>query len=345
MRLWPRARRTGWTPLTYVPYHELGGRPNVIADGAPTAGTVLSISHWPHLPVPAGLEADLSAEMTLRYAAQPGSAQHTGAAAVSNDHFDQDGLVSLYVLTHPEVAGTTLAARLIEIAAAGDFARSRDRDAARASMVMAAWADPARTPLELPDTYGERCALLYREFLRRLPELAEDVAAYRQWWEREDEFLARSEQALDDGNISLSEHPDLELAVVDCPDGFRPGVAHRFAERSEWPVHPLAVHNRTDAFTLVFRQARRYQLHYRYETWVQYRTRRPRPRADLAPLAARLSAAEGPGASWQFDGVAKLIPTLRLAGASDSSWSPEAFLGEVRTFLERAPGAWDPYRV
>ena len=53
--------------LRYAPYEELAGSPNVVVDGAPTDGTVLGLTHWPHVPVPPGLEADLSAEMAVAY--------------------------------------------------------------------------------------------------------------------------------------------------------------------------------------------------------------------------------------------------------------------------------------
>ena len=87
-------------PLSFVPYHELGGRPNVIADGSPTDGTVLCLTHWPGIDSPPDLRADLSAEMAFRYLRR--FDRHDGAAAVSNNHFDQDGLVSVYALAFPE---------------------------------------------------------------------------------------------------------------------------------------------------------------------------------------------------------------------------------------------------
>ena len=144
------------TPLVFHPYHDLRGRPNVIVDGSATAGTVLCLSHWPHTPCPAGCEADLSAEMAFRYLGC--SHLHGDAGLVSNNHFDQDGLVSMFTLVDPEAA---LAHRelLMDLASAGDFGTYRSRDAARASMAIAAFADPgtvapAGTPLRLPGGDG-----------------------------------------------------------------------------------------------------------------------------------------------------------------------------------------------
>ena len=88
--------------LRFVPYDELAGEPNVIVDGSATDGTVLTLSHWPGTPVPAGFEFDLSIQMALAYLDHWD--QHGSAEAVSNNHFDQDGLTSAFVLTDPDGA-------------------------------------------------------------------------------------------------------------------------------------------------------------------------------------------------------------------------------------------------
>ena len=53
-------------------------------------------------------------------------------------------------------------------------------------------------------------------------------------------------------------------------------------------------------FALLVVRGRRYRFTYRYETWVQYRSRRPKARVDLAPalvlgLVVSLTVVEG----WQ----------------------------------------------
>jgi hypothetical protein len=108
-------------------------------------------------------------------------------------------------------------------------------------------------------------------------------------------------------------------------------------------VHPGAIHNATDRFTLVYQQGGRSELVYRYETWVQYMSRRPRARVDLSPLAEELTGREPGDAVWAFDGVGELEPALQLAGANGSAVAPDDFLERVTTFLRSAPAAWNPY--
>ncbi len=46
--------------MRFVAYHRLEGEPNVIVDGSPTAGTVLTVTHWPGYPPPAPVADDLT---------------------------------------------------------------------------------------------------------------------------------------------------------------------------------------------------------------------------------------------------------------------------------------------
>ncbi len=119
--------------------------------------------------------------------------------------------------------------------------------------------------------------------------------------------------------------------------------SHRFTRIGTSVVHPGAIHNATDRFTLVYQQGARYEVVFRYETWVRYMSRRPRARVDLTPLAEELTAAEPTDAHWTFAGVDDLEPALQLVGADTSTIEPGAFLDRVATFLRSAPAAWNPY--
>jgi len=88
--------------MRYVPYDDLGDAPNVIVDGAPAPSTVLVLSHWPGNRTPAPLKDDLSAQIVFRYLDRPDL--RVDAEVVSNNHFDEDGLVSVWAMIHPEEA-------------------------------------------------------------------------------------------------------------------------------------------------------------------------------------------------------------------------------------------------
>jgi uncharacterized protein DUF6687 len=333
--------------LHYVPYGDLAaGTPNVVVDGSPAGGTLLCLSHWPGIGSPAAFAADLSAQMAFRYL--DAFDHHAGAAVVSNNHFDQDGLVGVFALVAPDEA-LARGALLVEVARAGDFAVTPSRTAARISMVLSAYADPERSPLRaLPDDDDARAALLYTELLGRLPALCDDPERFRDLWAEEDAALTASQAALASGDVVVTDVPDVDLAVIEVPETAPDGGGHRFGGMWVSGLHPLAVHGATERGALLTVRGHRYDLSYRYESWVQFRTRTVRPRVDLAPLADRLNEAEvdaGGVASWRAEPVSGLIPTLAPADGAESALAPAAVRAMVEAHLRLAPPAWDPYRV
>ena len=105
----------------------------------------------------------------------------------------------------------------------------------------------------------------------------------------------------------------------------------------------MAVHNATSCNRILMQQGMHYCFIYRYESWVQYMSRRPPPRVDLAPLAEALNADESRAARWTFEGVSELTPRMTISGDQESSIMPEGFAARVAEFLATAPPAWDPY--
>ncbi len=329
------------TGLEYVPYGELGGRPNVIVDGSAARGTVLCLSHWPGTPTPPDLQADLSAEMAFRYLRT--FDRHGDARLVSNNHADQDGLVSVFTLTDPAEA-LAHEALLTDVAAAGDFGTYRLRDAARASMAISAYTDGERSPLAADlATADDPTGLLYTELLPRLVEMATHPDRYEALWAEEDAALTASEKAVA-GDVVIEEVPELDLAVISVPEVAPAAGGHRFGGAWADGLHPMAVHNATDRLALLTIRGRRYDLLYRYETWVQLRSRPARARRDLAPLAAALTEREAAGATWVADPPSSLTAGLRLVdGEAESSLDPTTFRALVEDHLRTAPPAWDPY--
>lgn len=327
-------------PFRFVGYSASASQPNVVVDGSPNAGTVLTLTHWPGYPQRPGFEFDLSAEMAFHYLDAP--AEHPPADVATNNHFDQDGLVGLHALVEPAPA---LQHRdlLIDVASAGDFATYHDRRAARASMVIDAYADVERSPIadRLVGSYDDQCAVLYAEMIPLLVSIATDNERFRDLWEAEDADLSASERAIADGVVTIEEVPDIDLAIVTIPDDERSRKGHRFAGESFDSVHPMALNNAAGRFRLLVVHGRRYQFVDRYETWVQYRSRRPLQRVDMRPLADSLSARERGAATWDAAAPARLTPTMRVEGESSLD------VGFVRDLvidhLRHGAPAWDPY--
>jgi hypothetical protein len=329
--------------MRFVPYTELDGEPNVIVDGAATVNTLLTLSHWPGSNVPVPLRADLSAEIAVRYLEQP--EQHVDAALVSNSHFDEDGLLGVFALVDPETA-LDVKDLLVDVARAGDFGWSHTRHAARVAFAISALVDPKVSPLDATIFVGDYPAMaarLYRELLPMVSTLLTEPDRFRDLWSREDEHLTASDRMIDDGDVTIVEHPKLDLAIVTMPTALRDGVVHRFTQPRDTGLHPMAVHNRTDMTRIAFVSEGHYEVQLRYETWVQLVSRRPLPRPDLAPLAWRLNELESGGGDWRFDGAEQITPRLSLHGADDSDLEPKQFVDELMAFIPHAAHAWDPW--
>jgi hypothetical protein len=239
---------------------------------------------------------------------------------------------------------------LVEVARAGDFAVTSSREAARISMVLSAYADPARSPLSdpLPADYGDATALLYQELLGLVPELCDEPDRFRRWWQDEDATLAASEAMLASGAATITEVADVDLAVVTVPGDAPSAGGHRFGGTWVTGLHPMAVHNATERSALLTVRGRHYELEYRYEGWVQFRSRVVRPRVDLVPLADRLNQLEAAAqgrALWTADPVSGLTPMLSHAPDTESALDAGVVRASVEAHLRRAPPAWDPFRI
>ena len=96
-----------------------GSTPAISCDGL-VPGAALDLTHWQGNRTPRQYKADTSTEIALNFVGSPEAVEQWADAVVVNNHFDTDGLLSIWVLLDPEQA---MADRdlLIAAAEAGDF--------------------------------------------------------------------------------------------------------------------------------------------------------------------------------------------------------------------------------
>jgi hypothetical protein len=311
----------------FVPFHEVAGRPHVVVDGPASAGTVLGLSHWPDGGVPDDLAADTSAEIVANYLDADAAGPAIGI--VTNNHFDEDGLLAAWLLLErPDGDARRLAIRAAE---AGDFHTwSRPRDAWAALALMAA-AERATTPFPdvlraLNGAHGQDPAgAITIALLPRVEAILGEPERFRRLWEPRWHEAERAIETLDSGAATIEEIPGADLAIVRAPS----------------PLSPLAVCPRVGAMRLINATGDGLLwLEHRYETWVRYASRPLPPRVDLAPVLDTLQQLETLPGTWRFEGVA--APKGRLAfvdanGApTPSGLSPERLAQEVSAGSNRA---------
>lgn len=338
-----RRRRRPWS---YVPATELDGQPHVVVDGAPRRGTVMTLSHWPGTPTPPSLWADTSAEIVLAALGQGPGALPPAVRVATVDHYDADGVIALAVLVLDGLADRH-GPRLAAAARAGDFDVIDDHAAALVAFALAALGGAGSAHADTdcrPDATADATARAAGLALEQLPALVGRPEEFETWWGPENAAYQASLVLRASGALAIEEHSGLDLAVVRLDD-----VALGL-EASGWqgsPFHPAVVHSATTCLRVATVVGRRYNVRYRYETWVRLVSRRPRLRVDLSGLAERLSSLETDGGRWAFDGVGAIAPALAREDGGDSTLSPERFLAEATEALARldeGPPAWDPYR-
>lgn len=314
--------------MQYVPYNRLAGIPNIIVDSTAVDSTRLTLSHWPGSETPSELKADLSAEIVFNFLDSDFSAPD--AEVVSNNHFDEDGLVSMFALFQPEVAQEEKKL-LIDIATAGDFGTYQDREAARVCFVLQAWTQPSNSPLNrgvFQKSYDEITAILYEELLPRFGNLFQRVHYLEQYWSAEDILLDWSEAAIEAGDISVEEFPEIDFAVVTTPNSKTWNEGRPVVEGARWThatCHQFAVHNKTDASRILISNGETHDFYYRYEGWVETVVRKPQARIDLKHLADSLTKLENKNkVHWKAESIGDIVPHLNLQNSSKSSLSTKS---------------------
>lgn len=342
----------GPRPLPFVGLDELDGRPHVVVDGAARRGTVLTLSHWPAAPTPPVLWRDLSVEIALAYLDTP--ELWCDAEAVTIDHLDADGLVSLFALTDPPEARRR-ARLLAAVARAGDFEVADSLDAARVAFTLDALTDPTRSPFARGAASAGRegngwAAHCARRVLELLVELCDSPERFHDLYDEEESAYLSSLAAVAAGLASIEELAEVHLAVVRVEHAVAgapgevgtPGAVARAGDGGgRIGLHPAAIHAHTAMPRVLVLEPARTTYYDRYETWVRFVSAELPRRVDLQPLAAELSAVDRAALCWRADPAAQIRPLLACEGRSAI---PEAeLLARLTDHLATSPPAWDPF--
>jgi hypothetical protein len=326
--------------MKYVPYPLLGGVPNIVVDGAAQEDTVLTLSHWPGSGSPAQFRADTSTEIVLNYLAEPGAKKEYApkVRAVSNNHFDEDGLCAVWAMLNPKLA-LPWRDLLVDVATAGDFSTYRRPQAAKVVFTVRSFADPEISPVaeKLGDD-DDSGSSRYAALLPLLEDFLDETDRYGPYWGDEWSTMLKSKTAMVMGQVELHEVPHVDLAVAQAPEA----------------LHPMVLYNNTERLrVLTALPGGRFCLRYRYESWVQFASRPVMPRVDLEPLLPRLQELESAQqqVQWTFDGNSTVTPALQPLGRdgqpAPSSLSLEQLLDELTAYFEKEQDNpalhWDPY--
>ncbi|KVE36882.1 DUF6687 family protein [Burkholderia sp. BDU5] len=322
--------------LAFLPFERARDVPNISADATHNAATRITLSHWPANRTPARYKANLSTESVLCFA--PEWVDDPDVRHVTTDHFDLDGLASVYGLIAPDHA-LRHQALLVDVARFGDFARGRSDAARRLSFALNAVAAQASRDIGTPRDESTRIARVFHALLPALRDLLDAPSIPDALWRDADLHHAATEALLDHPDATLEQHPELDLAVFRLPaaDALRGRVSQRY-----FGLSPIGFHNRTPLSTVALVAHGDVVVHQRYEGWVERVSAAPRPRRDLSIFVRALQAADTHARRWQYDGVQHIMPRLGHDGARPSGIPAETIVRELKHLLAVAPAAWQP---
>jgi len=315
--------------------------PKLSVDG--TVDNAIHFSHWKGNKTPASVKADTSTEIALNLVTAPNREALTqGIDLVTNNHFDTDGVLSVWTMLNGEQA-LPLRDQLIAAAEAGDFSELSSEDGVRASIVIQGSDSPtdkSGSPLaqKLAGEPVDDEARAYELVLPYVPDVLVHTGKYEPLWR---ESWQKIEQALDSfarGTSRVEEIDEVKLSVITLapeifsPAGFDPA-------RHAAPFTAISQQARGELFLIAtpMNDGWAYRLDYPYYSWAETVVRPRIVRRDLAHLMNQLNQMEGNAAArWRLDSselasAAKFVDAEgRLAA---SRLEPDAIRTQLRNSL------------
>jgi hypothetical protein len=325
--------------FAFRPYHELEGMPNIICDGAPVgSSTIITLSHWPGTVLEDKFRADSSTQIAFRWAEDAKAiAELPLVVFVSNNHVDEDGVLSISALVHREWAFEHR--HLLEAASiCGDFSKVKpeDGDAFKLVWAIRSVLDPVSSPFpsEIFDKsdHMKTTGAQYAAVLPHLPRLVAELDSAALWKEAEAEFQ-KMRWHIAAGNVTFERIPALDLGFVRV----LPAASNAVSKGS--PSYPMS-HNfayvpstiaifselaygkggEMECYRVAIENQGKWELRYRYESRVQVVSEPlPLKRYDWNSVRDRLEELEtATGVSWVADGFDDVVPGIRNVGAATS---------------------------
>lgn len=290
----------------FVPFAQIRRQPTILVDST-GLGAVLVLAHWRGAATPEALRDDTSAGSVLRALRTPAT-PGLAVPAVSANHFDIDGFVGVWALLNPALA--LAHEHLLRLTATlGDFREIDWHDPqADHALQLVCWLN-AEEKARFYEPFGapahrrredEASAEKFAWFLPRFAEVLLNPAPVRAVWETEYQRVKQAVAVVQSPATVGCHYPEIGLTVVRTPEPL--------------PYYALFSPTIGTDIVLSIYDGQRYELEYKYTTWIDLASRPTLPRLPLDALAARLNAQEATPRQWTYDGVTDTGPLLRLSG-------------------------------
>ena len=304
----------------------LANVPKLSVDG--TVDNSIHFSHWEGNATPAEVKADTSTEIALNLVASPNRVALTnGIELVTNNHFDTDGVLSVWTVLNGERA---LAYRdlMISAAEAGDFSEYSSDDGVRVSIAIQGsdQASPNNddgSPLArlLAGEKVDDDARAYELVLPEVERLLMNINDYESLWREGWESVVAAIESFERGESNVTEYSNLSLITL-APElfsgtGFSP-------TRHSAPYTAISKYAHGELFLIAIPAGSGwfYRLDYPYYSWAETVVRPRVKHRDLSGALQLLNNKDGNrDGRWQMDNremtsAVKVLDNNRMLAAS-----------------------------
>lgn len=323
-------------------YHSgLDSVPKLSVDG--TLSNSIHFSHWEGNETPAEVKADTSTEIALNLVGSPNRNELThGIELVTNNHFDTDGVLSVWTILTGERA-LELREKLIPAAEAGDFSEFTNEAAVRASIALQGSDQPSPgeesgSPLAsyLAGENFDDDARAYELVLPEVERLLTRTDEYELLWRGAWEKIATAMESFERGTSRVNEFSDAGLSLITlAPDVFSPSGFD--PTRHAAPFTAISRYARGQLFliTTPLLNGWAYRIDYPYYSWAETIIPSPIRRSDLSQLLAELNKGErGKEGAWKLDNR-EMTSAIKFLG-SDGTLAPSMLPPDEVASLVRA---------
>jgi len=334
-------------------YHPgLDDIPKLSVDG--TVANSVHFSHWEGNQTPPQLKADTSTEIVLNLVASPNRHALTkGIELVTNNHFDTDGVLSVWTALAGERA-LNLREKLIPAAEAGDFCEFSSEAGVKASIVIQGSDQPSPgdesgSPLAsfLAGAKIDDDARAYDLVLPEVEGVLTRIDDYQHLWRASWEKIAAAIESFERATSMVTEFPDSGLSLVTLaaeifgPNGFDPS-------QHAAPYTAISRYARGSLFLIAtpFKNGWAYRMDYPYYSWAETIVRPHIERRELSPLLINLNQLETDGEGvWKFDN-SEMTSAIKFLGRDGrlaaSMLTPDDVSGSFQRALMPALPAAQP---
>jgi hypothetical protein len=300
-------------------YHpDLDSVPKLSVDG--TVDNAVHFSHWQGNETPAELKADTSTEIALNLVSSKNRDVLTqGIELVVNNHFDTDGVLSVWTVLNGERA-LDLRGKLIPAAESGDFSEYTNEAAIRVSIAIQGSEQPG-----LEDKPGSplACQLAgrlvdeneaYDFVLPEVERLLMNIDDYAHLWRTGWEKIASAVESFERGKSTVTELDEGRLSLVSlATDVFgQTGVS---PIRHSTPFTAISRYAKGRLFLIAtpLDQGWAYRIDYPYYSWAETVVRPLIPRRDFSGALIELNQKENSKGRWKTD-TSELTSAVKFVG-------------------------------